>query len=160
MLWSTTPSVAQGADYPEGSRHPGPTIRHRLRDGIDAGIATRSTCPERQGDRTRLDGHLELAGSSTATRPRYMIHDTRSQRNATATPTAPTVPELPPTSPSGGVFGIYSSIVDESSLRQLAGRPAVLPDSYGPLRAAGRGSTAPGRQSTPAPAHIRVADGN
>ena len=57
------------------------------------------------------------------------------------------------------LFGIYSSIVDESSVRQLAGRPAVLPDSYGPLRAAGRGSTAPGRQSTPGtgahPSHRR-----
>ena len=63
---------------------------------------------------------------------------------------------------SGGyiLFGIYSNIVDAPSVRQLAGRPEALSDGYGPLRAAGRGSTAQDRQSTQAPAYIRVADRN
>jgi len=78
----------------------------------------------------------------------------------TATPTTPSGPELPPPSPSGGVFGIYSNIVDAPGVRQLAGQPEALSDGYGPLRAAGRGPTAPDRQSTPAPARIRVFDRN
>ena len=54
--WQEAPSSLcslGGGGYPRAL----PVHQHRIRDGSDAGAAPRSTCPERQGDRTRLDGH-------------------------------------------------------------------------------------------------------
>ena len=114
-----------------------------VRDGGRHGTYSRSTCPERQGDRTRLDGPAGAGGDKHCLGTK--IHDTRTQRNATstATPATPTVPELPPTSPSGGVFGIYSSIVDASSQSHSLGRPEPLSNGYG--RGTRRGVAGPAR---------------
>ena len=49
---ATTPHGYSTSVGPTGTYH---NLRHRIRDGIDAGVIPRSSCPEHD-DRSRLDG--------------------------------------------------------------------------------------------------------
>ena len=135
---ATTIHVPQDASSHPLGRHrlPRSDHRHTARIGTIITSDSRSTRQWTSLDRTPSDG---LAGAGGEL---HCYETERYRRNATATPTEPTVPELPPPRPSGGVCGIYSTICDVSSEESTPGRPAAVPDSYGPgTRSGGTGSS-------------------